>query len=184
MDLNSIPETFKNWLDSFLHVDWLSTGITIVIIVIITAICAHIVTVFLHKAFKLNKSLPAVTIFVNIGRVTIWVIGICIILSSCFGVNVGGAITALGIGGIAISLGFQSTLSNLIGGLQIIMTKLIEPGEHIKVNDFEGTVTDVTWRNTTIITEKGDTVIIPNSVINTTALVKPASKDKHDNAGK
>ena len=177
MDLSTLSDTFKNWLDSILHSDWLSTLITMVIILIVTAICAHIVTVFLRKLFKMNRSLPAVSIFINIGRVTIWVIGGCVVLSSCFNVNVGAAVTALGIGGIAISLGFQSTLSNLIGGLQIIMTKLIEPGDRIKVGDNQGMVTDVTWRHTTINTARGEKVIIPNSLINTSALVKLAPED-------
>lgn len=184
MDLNSISNAFKSWVDGIVHSDWLSTLITMVLIIIVTAICAHLVTLFLRKLFKMNKSLPAVSIFINIGRVTVWVIGICVILSSCFNVNVGAAVTALGIGGIAISLGFQATLSNLIGGLQIIMTKLIEPGERIKVGSNEGTVVDVTWRHTTIHTDNGDMVIIPNSVINTSALEKVSTSEKAKNASK
>jgi small-conductance mechanosensitive channel len=116
--------------------------------------------------------LPSSSIFVNIGRVVVWVIGICVIMSSCFNVDVSGAITALGVGGIAISLGFQDTLSNLIGGLQLSLTKLVEPGDHIKVSGEEGIVHDVTWRHTTIITTRGEYVIIPNSVINSEALKK------------
>ena len=40
---------------------------------------------------------------------------------------------ALGIGGIAISLGFQDTLSNLIGGLQVSLLRIIKPGDNIEV---------------------------------------------------
>lgn len=178
MSLDTLTDALKNWLGSILHSDWLSTLITAVIIAVATAVVAHLVTVFLRKVLKSNKGpLPAVSIFVNIGRVTVWVVGLCVILSSCFNVNVGAAVTALGIGGIAVSLGFQDTLSNLIGGLQIIMTKLIEPGDRIKVSSYEGMVTDVTWRHTTIMTARGEKVVIPNSVINTSALVKLAPED-------
>ena len=172
MNLTDISNAFKGWIDSFLHSDWLSTAITILCIVVVTAVCAHLATIFIRKAMKANKTLPAVSIFTNIGRVTIWVIGICVILSSCFNVNVGAAVTALGVGGIAISLGFQATLSNLIGGLQVIMTKLIEPGDRIKVSTYEGIVTDVTWRQTVIRTMSDETIVIPNSLINTSALAK------------
>lgn len=178
MDIDKLTDALKNWLASILHSDGLSTLITAAIIAVATAICAHFVTMFLRKILKSNKGpLPAVSIFVNIGRVTVWVIGLCVILSSCFNVNVGAAVTALGIGGIAVSLGFQDTLSNLIGGLQIIMTKLVEPGDRIKVSNYEGMVTDVTWRHTTILTARGERVVIPNSVINTSALVKLAPED-------
>lgn len=178
MDIDKLTDALKNWLASILHSDGLSTLITAAIIAIVTAFCAHLVTVFLRRILKSNKGpLPAVSIFVIIGRVTVWVIGLCVILSSCFNVNVGAAVTALGIGGIAVSLGFQDTLSNLIGGLQIIMTKLVEPGDRIKVSNYEGMVTDVTWRHTTILTARGERVVIPNSVINTSALVKLAPED-------
>lgn len=186
MNIDSIIDTFRRWLDTILHWDWLSTAVTVVIILLVTMVLARLATVTLRRIFNSNKGpLPSASIFINIARVTIWIIGICIILSSCFDVNVGAAITALGIGGIAISLGFQQTLSNLIGGLQVIMSGIVEPGDHIKVGTNEGIVHDVTWRNTTIRTSDGNEVIIPNSVINTEALIKihdkkrPAAGERH-----
>ena len=53
-------------------------------------------------------------------------------LSTCYGVDVSAAITALGIGGIAISLGFQDTIANLIGGLQVSLLRIIKPGDNIE----------------------------------------------------
>lgn len=173
MDLNSFIDAFRNWLDSITHSSWFGTAVTIVIITIICAILSRITTIMLRKLLKSKKGpLPSVSIFVNIARVTIWVVGLCIVLSSCFNVNIGAAVTALGIGGIAISLGFQSTLANLIGGIQIIIIGLIEPGDRIQVSGYEGVVHDVTWRHTTIITPRNEDVVIPNSVINSEALVK------------
>lgn len=173
MSIDNIVDILKGWLDKVLHWDWLSTAVTVVIILAATAILAHIVAVALRKLLKSNRGpLPAASIFVNIGRVAIWVIGVCIVLSSCFGVNVGAAVAALGVGGIAISLGLQQTLSNLIGGLQVIISGIVEPGDRISVGSNEGVVRDVTWRNTTIRDDKGNDVIIPNSVINSTALIK------------
>ena len=184
MNLDAIIDTFKGWLDDLLHVDWLSTAITVTIALVITAVCAHIVTRLIKKLLHVDKNpLPASSIFVNIGRVTVWIIGICVILASCFDVNVGAAVTALGVGGIAVSLGFQSTLSNLISGLQIAISKLIVPGDHIKISGHEGTVTDMTWWNTTIETDQGNKVIVPNSIINTSALVKMAPESASSQKG-
>lgn len=168
-------DNLKNLLDDALHSDWVGTALTAVMIVVVTAILAHIVTLVLRKLLHISRNpLPSLSIFINIGRIVVWCIGICIVLSSCFGVNVSAAVTALGIGGLAVSLGFQNTLSNLIGGLQIILTKLIEPGDHVKIGNYEGIVHDVTWRHTTITTARGEQVIIPNANINTQALVRLA----------
>lgn len=165
--------SLRHWLNSMLHSDWLGTVLLAVAICLATALAAHLTTIFLKRFLQSKKGpLPAASIFINIGRITVWVLGLSIMLSACFDINVGAAVTALGIGGIAISLGFQDTLSNLIGGLQIIMTGLVEPGERIKVSNYTGTVRDVTWRHTTIVDVEGQSIVIPNSVINTQALIK------------
>lgn len=175
MNLDALTDNLKGLLDKVLHNQWLGTAVTVFIVVVITAIVAHLVTTLIKRLLNMSHNpLPSLSIFVNIGRITVWCIGISIILTSCFGINVSAAITALGIGGIAISLGFQSTLSNLIGGLQIILSGIVKPGDHVKIGDYEGIVRDVTWRHTTINTTRGELVIIPNSNINTQALVKLA----------
>ena len=173
MDLNSLIDDFRGWLDALTHISWIGTAVTIVIAIVACALVSRLSTITLRKLLKSKKGpLPSVSIFINIARVTIWLIGLSIVLSSCFNVNIGSVITALGIGGIAISLGFQSTLSNLIGGIQIIVIGLVEPGDRISVGNYQGIVHDVTWRHTTITTSRDEKVIIPNSVINSEALVK------------
>lgn len=173
MDFENVIKDLKNWLNSLLNSEWLGTIVLAVAIILLTAILSHLATISLKRILKSNKGpLPSVSIFINIGRIAIWVLGASFMLSICFNINVGAAITALGVGGIAISLGFQDTLSNLIGGLQIIMTGLVEPGDRIKVSGYTGIVHDVTWRHTTIVNVQGERVVIPNSVINKEALTK------------
>lgn len=171
--LDSLAEALKNELDKITHADWLGTLITVVIALLITAAVSLILTRLLKRFLCMSKNpFPSSTIFINILRVTVWTIGICVILSSCFNVNISAAMTALGVGGIAISLGFQATLSNVIGGLQISLSKVVEPGEYIKVGSNQGIVHDITWRHTAIVDARGDRILIPNSIINSTALVK------------
>lgn len=160
-------------IESFIRSDWLITVLSAIVILLITAVLVRVVAKFLRHLLRFNeeKNLPSSSIFVNIGRAAVWVLGICIMLSTCFNVDVSAAITALGIGGIAISLGFQDTLSNLIGGLQVSLMRIIKPGDNIEVGTSSGVVKDVTWRHTTIRNAKGEEVIIPNSIINKTALV-------------
>ena len=171
-----IEESADSLID-FVHgiipVDWLSTIVVVAIMLFVTAVIAHLATKLIRRILSTDASpLPSSSIFVNIVRVAIWAIGVSIILSSCFGVNVTAAVAALGVGGIAISLGFQDTLSNLISGLQMSLMGLVEPGDYVEIGGQRGTVHDMTWRHTTILTSTGDTIIVPNSVINTSALVK------------
>lgn len=159
-------------IDNVVRTDWVSALIAAVIILAVTAVVARLLTKFLRKVLQLNeeKNLPNSSIFLNIGRAAVWILGICVMLSTCFNVDVSAAITALGIGGIAISLGFQDTISNLIGGLQLSLLRIIKPGDNITVGSSSGVVRDVTWRHTTIRNAAGVDIIIPNSIINKTAL--------------
>lgn len=167
-------------IESVVRIDWLSTALAVVIILAATCVVAQLATRFLRKVLNFNeeKNLPSSSIFVNIVRAAVWVMGVCIMLSTCFNVDVSAAVTALGIGGIAISLGFQDTISNLIGGLQVSLMRIVTPGDNIQVGTSYGVVKDVTWRHTTITNSKGQEIIIPNSTINKTALVQlpPLSK--------
>ncbi len=165
--------SLRAFLDRIVQVEWLSVALTAAAVFVVTFVVARLAVKFLRHVLSRDSSpLPSSSIFVNIVRVVIWLIGVSIVLSTCFGIDVSAAITALGIGGIAISLGFQDTLSNLIGGLQVSLTGLVEPGDNIEVGGERGVVQDVTWRHTTIKNALGESVVIPNSIINKTALVK------------
>ena len=158
-------------IQSVVHVEWLSTALTVAIALAFTALVARAATKVLRRVLSHDNSpLPSSSIFINIARIAVWAIGISVVLSSCFGIDVSAAITALGIGGIAISLGFQDTLSNLIGGVQVSITGLVEPGDYIEVGGQRGVVRDVTWRHTSLETLSGERVVVPNSVINKSSL--------------
>lgn len=172
MDLEEQTSWLRDAIQGIVHVEWVSTALTVAIALTITAVVSRAAAKLLRRVLSHDNSpLPSSSIFVNIARVAIWCIGVSVVLSSCFGVDVSAAITALGIGGIAISLGFQDTLSNLIGGVQVSITGLIEPGDYVEVGGYKGIVRDVTWRHTSIETLVGERVVVPNSVINKSSLV-------------
>ena len=159
-------------IQSVVHVEWLSTALTVAIALAFTALVARAVTKVLRRVLSHDNSpLPSSSIFVNIARIAVWAVGVSVVLSSCFGIDVSAAITALGIGGIAISLGFQDTLSNLIGGMQVTFMGIIKPGDNIEVGGVSGVVQDITWRHTTIEDACGQTIIVPNSNISKNTLV-------------
>ena len=94
------------------------------------------------------------------------------LLSTCFGIDVSALVAALGVGGIAVSLGFRDTISNLIGGLQVSMLGIVAPGDNIAVGSLKGIVQDVTWRQTVVRAGDGHDVVVPNSVINAQTIEK------------
>ena len=165
--------SFLNWIDGYADANGLQQWIAAVVLIVITAIAAKIVTKVIRRLMSHDGvDLPSSSIFLNIARVAIWLCGLSVMLSTCFNIDVNALVTALGVGGIAISLGFSDTISNLIGGLQVSLTKIVAPGDNIRVGSYTGVVQDVTWRQTVIKHLDGHLIVIPNSAINSTTLEK------------
>lgn len=157
---------------SFFKIPFVQSVLWAIALVVATGIVSRIASRALrHFLNRDSNPLPSSSIIVNIARGVIWATGASVILDACFGVNANALVAALGVGGIAVSLGFQDTLSNLIGGLQVTFMGIVAPGDNIEVGAERGVVQDVTWRHTTIQDAMGQTVIIPNSIISKTALV-------------
>jgi small-conductance mechanosensitive channel len=86
------------------------------------------------------------------------------VLLESFGISITPMLTALGVGGLAVALALQDTLSNLFAGIQITLTRTIKSGDYIHLTTGEeGTVTDISWRSTTLLTQSDNLTVIPNS---------------------
>lgn len=169
-------EKLYDMFDKFVHADWLTTALGVALILGVTAVVSRAAVALTRKALRRGSLLPTSSIFINVIRVGIWLVGISFMLSTCFNVDVSAIVTGLGVVGIAVSLGFQDTIANLIGGLQVSVSRTVEPGDNIKLgaSGVSGVVRDVTWRYTTVDNPAGTCIVIPNSLMNTTALVKLA----------
>ena len=96
------------------------------------------------------------------------------VLEPVFGIQPTAFVAALGVSSVIVSFGLQTTISNVISGLGLMVGHIIEVGDWIEVGGHQGVVTDITWRSTTIKALIGDVIVIPNSVLNTTTLRKLA----------
>ena len=98
----------------------------------------------------------------NLAAVLVYALGVLVALGY-LKISVTPLITALGVGGLAVALALQDTLSNLFAGLHILATRKVRSGDYVKLQSGEeGYVRDITWRNTTIEVLAGDLVIVPN----------------------
>jgi len=96
-----------------------------------------------------------------------------ITLLSLYNINVNALIAALGIGGLAVSLAAQDTLSNVISGIMIMMDQPFRVGDRIEIPKLDtwGDVVDIGLRSTRIRTSDNRLVIMPNNVISTDQVV-------------
>ena len=105
------------------------------------------------------------TIFVSITRVVVWMIGALVLLDSV-GVAITPLLTALGVGGLAVALALQDTLSNLFAGVHILTSRKVQPGDFIQLdNGMQGYVVDTNWRNTIIRQLPNNLLVVPNATV-------------------
>ena len=122
-------------------------------------------------------AVPA-SIFKHVAVAVIYLLGFLVVLDY-LGISITPLLTALGVGGLAVALALQDTLSNLFAGLNILMTKKIRPGDYVRVDgNQEGNVTDITWRNTTIKGLDNNLILIPNGRLGQAVIVNAHLPEK------
>lgn len=80
------------------------------------------------------------------------------------GLDISPVLAGLGIGGLAVALAVQPTLSNLIAGAYAISEGRIGVGDYIRLQDgSEGVVQDIGWRTTKLLTPHATIIVVPNA---------------------
>jgi small-conductance mechanosensitive channel len=99
----------------------------------------------------------------------VWMIGVIVTLDAA-GVNLQAAVTALGLGSVAIGFALKDILSNLVSGILILAMHPFEIGDQIVIGDTEGTVEEIEFRATYIRTYDGRLVLVPNGEVFTSRI--------------
>jgi len=86
-------------------------------------------------------------------------------LLSRSGFDLAGIVATSAVITAVIGFSLQDTLGNIMGGMALQMEHTINVGDWIRVDDVEGRVKEIRWRQTSIETRNWDTVVIPNSVL-------------------
>lgn len=95
-----------------------------------------------------------------------------VMLATSFGVSVAGVVTLLGSAGVAIGLSLQGSLSNLAGGVLILLMKPFRVGDYIIEDNKgnQGTVTEIQMFYTKLTTPDGRVVVLPNGTLSNNSL--------------
>lgn len=112
---------------------------------------------------RMLGGIRSVSILTIIARSLVFLVGGLVVLNQ-LGVSIAPLITALGIGGLAVALALQDTLTNLFAGLQLLASEQLNVGDFVKLEQGEeGYVMDITWRNTIIQALSNQLVVVPNA---------------------
>ncbi|MGN0419443.1 MAG: mechanosensitive ion channel family protein [Acetatifactor sp.] len=166
--LNSVPEKALN------------LGLRVLLAVIVFFIGRQLIKLIcnlLKKALqRANVEVGAVQFLNSLLRAALYVVLVFMIATE-FGMDAASVVALLGSAGVAIGLAIQGSLSNLAGGVLILMLKPFKVGDYIiDSTGKEGVVTEIQIFYTRLLTVDNKSVILPNgqlannSVINVTAM--------------
>jgi small-conductance mechanosensitive channel len=116
-----------------------------------------------HFGNQIPGALPVATLTQNLAQISVVILGALVLLNH-FNVSITPMLTALGVGGLAVALALQDTLSNLFGGFYVAVAGQVRLGDYIKLNTGEeGYVADIGWRCTTLRALTNNLIIVPNA---------------------
>lgn len=90
---------------------------------------------------------------------------LALMLLAAHGVDLSGIVATSAVITAVIGFSLQDTLGNVMGGMALQMERTISVGDWVRIDQQEGQVKEIRWRQTSIETRNWDTVVIPNSVL-------------------
>ena len=115
---------------------------------------------------KSKQIITTMTIVRSVIRYLVYFLAVILALNQIgFGTAVNNLLITAGIGGLIISTGAQSIVSDMLAGLFLVFERQFSVGDYVKIGDYEGTITAVTMRVTHIRDITGRSIIIPNGQI-------------------
>ena len=110
------------------------------------------------------------TLVSRVAYSSIWIFG-SIVALGVLGLNFATLVGTLGLTSVAIGFSLRDILSNYFSGIILLVSRPFRVGDQIIIQDYEGTVTYIQLRATTLITYDGRTILIPNLQVFTTTII-------------
>jgi small-conductance mechanosensitive channel len=172
---NKMPESF-----SFLFTSSLLRGfLTLILIVVLTLVALRLVNMaaatierrFIAPIEDLDRRARLQTLrkaAKSTIQVIILVIAVLIGLGT-IGIDIGPALAAAGILGLTISLGAQTLIKDVIGGLTVLLEDEYRVGDQVKIGSVSGDVERITLRRTDVRDAEGRLFMVPNGEVRVVA---------------
>ncbi|MFQ5474693.1 MAG: mechanosensitive ion channel family protein, partial [Candidatus Nanoarchaeia archaeon] len=142
----------------------LNTATIILIAVMAIRVSDILITNWGGKWAKKTKSTiddALLPIFHRASKVSLSILALFFVMSE-WSIDLTGVLAGLGIAGLALGFAVKDSLSNIFGGISLILDKAIQVGDYIELGDISGEVVDVGLRSTRVRTWDNDMLIIPN----------------------
>ena len=154
-----------------------STIILAVLVLVVGKIMIGALLKFLTNSKLLNRIDGAVRTFsLSFVKIALYLL-LAVSVIGILGVPMASIVAALASAGVAIGLALQGALSNLAGGIMLMIFKPFRLGDYVDVSGVSGVVRESTMFYTVILTLDGKKITVPNGNLMNTNVVDYSSED-------
>ncbi|MGN0168855.1 MAG: mechanosensitive ion channel family protein [Acetatifactor sp.] len=175
------PGVIKRFLATFPD-KALQLGLRVLLAVVFFLIGTQLIKLIrkiIRKSMKRANAETGAVQFVDSFVKTALYVLLVLMLASSFGVDAASIVALLGSAGVAIGLAVQGSLSNLAGGVLILILKPFKVGDYIRESSTgkEGIVTEIQIFYTKLLTYDNQTIILPNGNLANNSLVNVTAQE-------
>ena len=181
---NDAPTAFNNiieYLDNLQlferFMEKLPTIIIAIAFILIGVLLSKLAKKLVVKSLKSRNVDPSVYNFIK-RLVSVSINFVFILGAASMFINVGSLVAAVGAAGVTAGLGLQSTVAQFASGIQILLNHPFKTGDFVELNGISGSVADIRFMNTVIITPDNKRIVIPNSHITTNHIINYSAENK------
>ncbi|MFC1755226.1 mechanosensitive ion channel family protein [Thermoproteota archaeon] len=145
----------------------LNTASIIIIALVLARVTSTLIDNWGNRWARKTKSSiddALIPIFHKFSKVVFVLLTIFFVFSE-WNIDITGILAGVGIAGLALGFAVKDSLSNIFGGISLILDKAVQVGDYIEVNGTSGEVVDVGLRSTRIRTWDNELLIMPNGTL-------------------
>ena len=149
----------------------LGAVVRVVVLVLAGWLLIRVLMKMVDRLLEKSKAVAAIKPYIRSAvRVLLWFL-LALMLAETLGIKATSIIAMLSVAGLAVSLALQNTLSNLAGGLVLLVTKPFGIGDYVEADGISGTIAAVNLSYTTFVTPDNKEIFVPNSQLSATKII-------------
>ena len=143
----------------------------VLLLILVGVVVIRAVLKLLDRGLARSKSLKSLSRYIHsVAKIAMAFI-LVLMVAEDVGIHTTSLVAMLSVAGLAVSLALQNTLSNVAGGIMLLVTTPFQVGDYVEADGVSGTVHAIDLSYTAILTIDGKEIFVPNSQLSGTKIV-------------
>ena len=143
----------------------------VLLLILVGVVVIRVVLKLLDRVLARSKSLKSLSRYIHsVAKISMAFI-LVLMVAEDVGIHTTSLVAMLSVAGLAVSLALQNTLSNVAGGIMLLVTTPFQVGDYVEADGISGTVHGIDLSYTAILTIDGKEIFVPNSQLSGTKII-------------